>query len=258
MKRKITTIIFILQLLSSIIRGDTLGSNNLDLTQYDNMVKSSPNSITCTTSTIDNVVLLGEYVLAVSDDDKVDGTCSAGIASFAVNGNIYMFGHEIEEEIGSSVFKSNRDNNQLYSSNFMGTIVSNANNGVIAKSSSSLTEYSTIPIADTIHLGEAFLLERDYEGNIYKHPITIDAFVTLDDEQSLLFNSPESEELEAFDKNHTVFFYSSSEIDFCEGQSGSPIIQDDELIGIHFGMTDTDNGERGVSWVIWDLEIVHP
>lgn len=39
-----------------------------------------------------------------------------------------------------------------------------------------------------------------------------------------------------------MFFYSSSEIEFCEGTSGSPIIQNNELIGVHFATMQEEKG----------------
>lgn len=251
--KRIKIILAVLELLFSMI-----GSNNANLTTYDDVIKASPNSITCTTTTIDNVVLLGEYVAIVSNISEKSGVYTVGVAPFETNGNIYMFGHRMEDEVGSSVFKADRASQYIYSSDLIGTVISNSVNGVVAESDLPLTEYSTIPIAKTIQLGDAFLLERDYEGTTYKYPITIEAITTLGEDQSLLLESSQTEELETFDRNQSVFFFSSSEIDLCEGMSGSPIIQNNELIGVYFGSMETDDGKRGIAWVIWDLDIVHP
>lgn len=224
MKRKSRTFIVILVALFSI----TL-CNSIRLTPYDRMVKASPKSITCMSTTIDSVELLSEYVLIVSDE-----SATRGIASFQTDGKIYLFGHPVTEQVGSFVVKVDKSNNSIDTSNLIGEVISNTENGVIAKQLRTIREYSTIPIAQTAQLGEAFILGRDNEGNICEYAITI----------------------EAFKEDQGIFCYSSSDMQFVNGSSGFPIIQNDDLIGVHFAST--EDGKIGVGRIIWNLEIVLP
>lgn len=196
---------------------------------YDKLVKSSPKSIKCTTTTIDSVELLSEYVLIVSED-----SATRGVASFQTDDKIYLFGHQVSEQIGSFVVKVDKSDERIDMSNLIGEVISNTDNGVIAEQRGAMREYSSIPIAKTAQLGEAFMIGRDENGNICEYDITI----------------------EAFKEDQSMFLYSSSEMQFCNGLSGSLIIQNDELIGVHFAST--EDGKIGVGWIIWDLEIVLP
>ena len=196
---------------------------------YEKLVKSSPNSIECTTTTIDSVELLGEYVLIVSED-----SATRGVASFQTDNKIYLFGHQVSEQVGSSVFKVDKSNNRINTSNLIGKVISNTENGVVAEQCRSIREYSRIPIAKTVQLGNAFMIGRDENGDICEYDITI----------------------EAFKEDQSMFLYSSSEVQFYEGMSGSPIIQNGELIGVHFAST--EDKKIGVARLIWDLEIVCP
>ena len=222
MKRKIIAFVTTLIALFSIT-----GCNNTS--PYDILVKSSPKSIECKTTTIDSVELLSEYVVVVSED-----SATRGVASFQTNNKIYLFGHEVSEQVGSLIVKVDKSNNELHTSNLIGEVISNTKNGVIAEQRRNIREYTSIPIAKTAELGRAFIIERDDNGNICQHAITI----------------------EAFKEDQSMFLYSSSETQFYNGQSGSPVIQNGQLIGVHFAST--ENGKIGVSRIIWDLEIVHP
>lgn len=222
MKRKLITFLFILVVLFSIT-----GCNATS--PYEKLVKSSPNSIECTTTTIDSVELLGEYVLIVSED-----SVTRGVASFQTDNKIYLFGHQVSEQVGSFVVKVDKSNNRIDTSNLIGEVISNTENGVVAEQHRSIREYSRIPIAKTAQLGDAFMIGRDENGDICEYDITI----------------------EAFKEDQSMFLYSSSEVQFCNGMSGSPIIQNGELIGVHFASTEDD--KIGVGWIIWDLEIVCP
>lgn len=200
------------------------------LTPYEYMLTTTPNSITCTTHIVDNVILLNEYVSLVSEDSE---NIIWGVASFETGGKIYMFGHDIPEEGINYVYKVDKFGDTIYTTNLMGYVISNEEDGVIAQEIFKIGKHSTIPVAKTAQLGEAFIISRDDEGNICKYPITI----------------------EAFKEDQNSFFYSSSEVQFGEGWSGSLIIQNNELIGVHYGCI-TETG-KGVGRIIWDLEIVN-
>lgn len=203
-------------------------------TTYEDMLATTPDSITCTTQIVDNVVLLNEYVELVLEDYEKSGKCIGGVASFETEGKIYMFGHGIPEECTNYVYKVDKFGDTIHTTNLMGYVISNEEDGVIAKEVSKIGEHSTISVAKTVQLGEAFILSRDDEGNICEYPITI----------------------EGFKEDQNLFFYSSSEVQLGKGWSGSLIIQNNELIGVHFGLT-TGN-EKGAGRIIWDLEIMHP
>lgn len=220
MKRKVIAFLFILVALFSMT-----GCNATS--PYEKLIKSSPDSIECTTTTIDSVELLSEYVLIVSED-----SATRGVASFQTDNKIYLFGHQVSEQVGSFVFKVDKSNNRIDTSNLIGEVISNTENGVVAEQLRNIREYSSIPIAKTAQLGEAFMIGRDENGDICEYDITI----------------------EAFKEEQSMFLYSSSEVQFGNGLSGSPIIQNGELIGVHFAST--EDGKIGVSWIIWDLEIV--
>lgn len=201
---------------------------------YDKLVSSSPKSIQCTTATVDSVELLSEYIVVVpkiSKDSKVLAT--EGVASFQIDDKIYLFGYPISEAIGSRVVKIDKFNPKLERSNLIGEVISNTDNGVIAERSNTIREYSSISIAKTAELGEAFIVERDENGDICKKSITI----------------------EAFKEDQNIFFYSSSEVQFGGGLGGYPIIQNGELIGVHFGSTEDG---IGVGRIIWNLEMLLP
>lgn len=203
------------------------------LTPYEYMLATTPDSITCTTQIVDNVVLLNEYVELVSEDYEKSGKYIGGVASFETKGKIYMFGHSIPEENTSyDVYKVDKYGDIIYATNLMGYVISNEEDGVIAQEIFKIGEHSTIPVAKTAQLGEAFILSRNDEGNICEYPITIEGF--KEDEKS--------------------FFYSSSEVQLGDGWSGSLIIQNNELIGVHYGCT-FENG-NGMGRIIWDLEII--
>lgn len=51
-----------------------------------------------------------------------------------------------------------------------------------------------------------------------------------------------------------MFLYISSEIQFCKGLSGSPIIQNRELIGVHF-VTVMDDEKIGVGSIFMLIKI---
>ena len=195
-------------------------------TMYERIVKESPEEIHCASTTADNVTLLGEYIAIVSEN----GAGIRGVASFEKDGKIYLFGHSIEKPIGSLVFKVGKAKDEIKLSNLMGEVISNDKNGIIAEEYQKLGEYSTIPIAKSIRLGEAFLVERDDEGNIHQYPITI----------------------EAFSQEKDMFFYSSPEMQIENGISGMPIVQNNELIGVHYGRTK----KRDIGRIIWNLDMV--
>lgn len=220
MKRKVIAFLFILVALFSMT-----GCNATS--PYEKLIKSSPDSIECTTTTIDSVELLSEYVLIVSED-----SATRGVASFQTDNKIYLFGHQVSEQVGSFVFKVDKSNNRIDTSNLIGEVISNTENGVVSEQLRNIREYSSIPIAKTAQLGEAFMIGRDENGDICEYDITI----------------------EAFKEDQSMFLYSSSEVQFGNGLSGSPIIQNGELIGVHFAST--EDGKIGVGWIIWDLEIV--
>lgn len=220
MKRKVIAFLFILVALFSMT-----GCNATS--PYEKLIKSSPDSIECTTTTIDSVELLGEYVLIVSED-----SATRGVASFQTDNKIYLFGHQVSEQVGSFVVKVDKSNNRIDTSNLIGEVISNTENGVVAEQRRNIREYSSIPIAKTAQLGKAFMIGRDENGDICEYDITI----------------------EAFKEDQSMFLYSSSEVQFDNGLSGSPIIQNGELIGVHFA--GTEDGKIGVGWIIWDLEIV--
>lgn len=222
MKRKIIAFLVILMAFFSMT-----GCN--ETPQYDNLVQPSPKSIECTTETIDSVELLCEYILLVSGDYSI-----YGVASFQTDNKIYMFGHQVSQPIIKSDVKVIKYNRKSDYSNLIGEVISNTEKGVIAEQRQTIREYSSIPIAKTAQLGEAFILGRDENENICEYKINIKKFK---DDQS-------------------IFFYSSSEIEFCGGMSGSPIIQNGELIGVHYGCT--EDGKIGAGRIIWDLEIVIP
>lgn len=222
MKRKVIAFLFILVALFSMT-----GCNATS--PYEKLVKSSSNSIECTTTTIDSVELLSEYVLIVSED-----SATSGVASFQTDDKIYLFGHQVSEQVGSFVVKVDKSNNRIDTSNLIGEVISNTENGVVAEQRRNIREYSSIPIAKTAQLGEAFMIGRDENGDICEYDITI----------------------EAFKEDQSMFLYSSSEVQFGDGLSGSPIIQNGELIGVHFAST--EDGKIGVGRIIWDLEIVLP
>lgn len=195
------------------------------LTRYNKIVETSPKTITCPATTLGSVELLSECVVIVSDE-----SASRGIASFKTDNKIYMIGHPVDQQVGSPVVIITQPNNKI---ELIGEVISNKENGIIVEQLQHLKKYPTISIATTAQLGVAFILKRDDEGNIYKYPIII----------------------EAFQKNKNIFFYSScSELYFSKGMSGSPIVQNDKLIGIHFAIiTDT---KKGAGRIIWDLETV--
>ncbi len=205
------------------------------LTPYEYMLATTPDSITCTTQIVDNVVLLNEYVELCSEDYEKSGKCIGGVASFETEGKIYMFGHGIpEEDTNYDVYKVDKFGDTIYTTNLMGYVISNEDDGVIAQEIFKIGEHSTIPVAKTAQLGEAFILSRNDEGNICEYPITI----------------------EGFKENQNSFFYSSSEVQLGDGWSGSLIIQNNELIGVHYGCT-FENG-NGMGRIIWNLEIMQP
>ena len=197
-------------------------------TQYERLVKESPERVKSTTTTIDKVTLLSENVLIVSETSAV-----RGIVTFETDEKLYLMGHLVRQPVGSFVVKVDATNNDIDVSNLIGEVISNTEDGVIAEKRRSIREYQTIPIAKSAHLGEAFILGRDDEGNIKKYSISV----------------------EAFKEDQNMFFYSSSEIKFCEGTSGSPIIQNNELIGVHFASTEDE--EKGCAWLIWSLDILN-
>ncbi len=220
-RRQLIAFLFVLMMLFSIA-----GCNAIS--PYDKLAKSSPKNIKCDTTTLDSVDLLAENVLIVSDD-----SITHGVASFRINDSIYMLGHKTPESVGSFVVKADKSN-KIETSNLIGEVVSNGEDGVIAKQLRAIREYSSIPIAKTVQLGDAFIIGRDEEGSICRYAICIDAFK----------------------ENQNIFLYSSSEIEFINGTSGSPIVQNGELIGIHYAST--DDGKIGVGKIIWNLDIVHP
>lgn len=227
MKRKTIAFFVILALLFSIV-----GCSNKRTTVYDMIVKATPESITATTPTIDSVKLLCENIMVVAET-----TATKGVATFETNGEIYALGHQAAEPVGSFIVKIDPSNDEIESSNLIGRVISNTENGVIAEQCQTIREYSSIPIAKTAQLGEAFILGRDSEGNIHKYSIFI----------------------EAFKEDQSMFFYSSSEVRFEEGLSGSPIVQNNELIGVHFGHVDNEeSNKKGAGLIIWDLEILNP
>lgn len=204
-------------------------------TPYEYMLATTPDSITCTTQIVDNVVLLNEYVELVSEDYEKSGNCIGGVASFETGGKIYMFGHDIPEEYTNyDVYKVDKFGDTIYTTNLMGYVMSTEEDGVIAQEIFKIGEHSTIPVAKKAQLGEAFILSRDDEGNICEYPITI----------------------EGFKEDQNSFFYTSSEVQLGDGWSGSLIIQNNELIGVHYGCT-FENG-NGMGRIIWDLEIMQP
>ena len=222
MTRKIVLFVVMMFILFSIT-----GCSSAKATPYERLVKKSPQSVKSTTTTIDKVTLLSENIILVS------GTLGTrGIATFETDGKIYLMGHLVRQPVGSFVVKVDKTNNEIEASNLIGEVISNTENGVIAVERRSIREYETIPVAKSAHLGEAFILGRDEEGNIKEYPINI----------------------EAFKEDQNMFFYSSSEIEFCEGTSGSPIIQNNELIGVHFA---TMQEEKGCAWLIWNLDILN-
>ena len=205
------------------------------LTPYEYMLATTPDSITCTSQIVDNVVLLNEYVELVSEDYEKSGNYIGGVASFETGGKIYMFGHGIPEEYTNyDVYKVDKFGDTIYTTNLMGYVISTEEDGVIAQEIFKIGEHSTIPVAKKAQLGEAFILSRDDEGNICEYPITI----------------------EGFKEDQNSFFYTSSEVQLGDGWSGSLIIQNNELIGVHYGCT-FENG-NGMGRIIWDLEIMQP
>ncbi len=228
---------FILILIDIIIcsRIITKMSTSEVLTPYEYMLATTPDNITCTSPIVDNVVLLNEYVELISEDYENSGNYIGGVASFETGGKIYMFGHGIpEEDTNYDVYKVDKFGNTIYTTNLMGYVISNEDDGVIAQEIFKIGEHSTIPVAKKAHLGEAFILSRDDEGNICEYPITI----------------------EGFKEDQNSFFYTSSEVQLGDGWSGSLIIQNNELIGVHYGCT-FENG-NGMGRIIWDLEIMQP
>ena len=203
------------------------------LSPYQKLVKMSPTEIECpdTDATIEFVQLLSEYVMVISEDEA-----SYGVATFKVEDDIYIFGHENFKEIGGLVVKVNKDDYYgIDSSNLIAEVVEDTEMGVIAKQcKEDIREYANIPVAKNVQLGEAYMLLRDESGNLCKYAITI----------------------EAFKEDQGIFLYSSSEIQFCKGMSGTPIVQNGEIIGVHFASM--EDHEVGVARIIWELEIVHP
>lgn len=205
------------------------------LTPYENMLATTPDSITCTTQIVDNVVVLNEYVELVPEDYEKSENYIGGVASFETGGKIYMFGHGIPEEYTNyDVYKVDKFGDTIYTTNLMGYVISTEEDGVIAQEIFKIGEHSTIPVAKKAQLGEAFILSRDDEGNICEYPITI----------------------EGFKEDQNSFFYTSYEVQLGDGWSGSLIIQNNELIGVHYECT-FENG-NGMGRIIWDLEIMQP
>ena len=164
MKRKVIAFLFILVALFSMTVCNPTSP-------YERLVKSSPDSIECTTTTIDSVELLGEYVLVVSED-----SAARGVASFQTDDKIYLFGHQVPEEVGSFVVKVDKSSNRIDTANLIGKVISNTENGVVAEQRRNIREYSSIPIAKTAQLGEAFIIGRDENGDIFENDITIEVF----------------------------------------------------------------------------------
>lgn len=223
MKRKVIALLFMLVALFSMTGCKATSP-------YDNLVKSSPDSIECTTTIIDSVELLSEYIVVVSKETEIGTT---GVAAFQTDDKIYLSG-EFSQQAGSYVVKVDKSNKELEDSNLIGEVISNTDKGVIAKQRRNIREYSSIPVAKTVQLGKASMIGRDEKGNICEYDITI----------------------EAFKEDQSIFFYSSSEIQLCKEMGGFPIIQNGKLIGVHFGTA--EDGKIGAGWIIWDLEIVLP
>lgn len=256
MKRRILRCFAILLLVFAIGGRSAL---ELESTPDGMDVTVNLDSITCETETIDSVTLLAEEVGVASNTDNVE-TASNGIASFQTDEKAYIFGHWINNEVGSPVFKVSRTGKEISIGSHIGNVISNEDKGVVMKSYLDVTEYPSIPIAKSIQKGEAFILKRDECGNIHKYPITILDIATLGEDNnksiSISMNDLETGELRTINTGH-IIGYVSSEYDFGPGSSGAPIIQNDELIGVHFGNKYINNKNLGVAWVIWDLDIVN-
>lgn len=255
MKRRILRCFAILLLVFSIGGKSAL---ELESTPDDMDVTVNPDSITCETETIDSVTLLAEEVeIAFTDAPEIKAN---GIASFQTNGKVYMFGHWITNKHGNPIFKIGRTGEEISLDTQIDNVISNEDKGVVVKSSLDVTEYPSIPIAKSIQKGEAFILKRDECGNIHKYPITILDIATLGEDNSksisISINDLETRELRTINTGH-IIEYVSSEYDFGPGSSGAPIIQNNELIGVHFCNKYINNKNLGGAWVIWDLDIVN-
>lgn len=190
------------------------------------------NKIRCTNEIVENVTLLSEYVVTC-DEKGCGGT--TGVATFETNGKIYLYGHSISNEIGNLVYKikSSFDKEIIVSSSdLIGRVIANEEEGVIAEEYQKNREYKTIPIAKKIRLGEAYILARDEKGNFQKFTVNITNFQESED----------------------FFYYTSSEVQFKKGMSGMPIVQNDELIGVHYGSN--EDKTVGIGRIIWNLDLV--
>ena len=198
-------------------------------TAYDSLKESSPTEIEGEKTTVKEVELIVENVAIVSDDERIERDGTLGIATFTADGKVYMIGHETDQKVGSKVYKVNKSDNRINESDLIGEVIANQEKGVLAEPSSFTKTYSKITVAKTAHLGEATLLGRDDDGNICEYPINI----------------------EAFEEEKDMIFYSFPEAYSKEGSAGAPIIQDNKLIGVDFGTTQEEG--KGVGWTIWSI-----
>ena len=218
MKRKLRKFRIILWLSLTIV----IWSYNIRT--ISNIVQTMNNSkISCTNEIVENVTLLSEYV-TICDEKGYDGT--SGVAAFETNGKIYLYGHSTSNEIGSLLYKIKSSFDKevtVSSSELIGRVIVNEKEGTIAEEYQRIRQYTTIPLARTIQVGDAYILARDEEGNLHQ-------------------------------EKEGVFYYTSSEVQFKRGMSGMPIIQNDRLIGVHYG----SNEERavGAGRIIWNLDLV--
>jgi|GEM_PF-3928792 len=170
-------------------------------------------------------------------------------ASFKSDGKIYAVGHAVAPQYlyVADVYRAMPQvgvKNDDYSALFMtsvliGQIEENNNNGVIITDNGNYAKkYSSFPVANEIYDGEAYFLIRNEQGKIRKIPINIE-FIQYEGETHLSYYLEDE--------------WLLSNGGFQEGTSGSPIMQNGKIIGVHWA-TDNDDKLLGIAKVIWNTD----
>lgn len=184
-----------------------------------------------------------------------------GVASFKIDDVIYCSGHVMSDfSLGNEIYsyptsvRFNPDEekcegsiepifNKLtdYKYPFGKVIYNNYSGVLISVEDTKSNDYLNVPIANEILTGDAELLMRDENGEIQEYSITIIDESYGNKDTFLLITSTD----ERFLKKTNGFVL---------GISGSPIIQNNKLIGVVYGAK--KNIQIGVLRVIWNTSCI--
>lgn len=220
--------------------------------------------VECSTTIPKDVLIIAEFGAVFTSY----GEClSLGVISFKFEDKLYGIGHESPEITEFLDFYSNESPLTLavykilpefsipygdspgfvYSHNYngevLGEVLENINDGlIISPSDIDTTKYLNIPIATSIYSGDAEIWMRDNKGALYSYEIAIQ--ITTQDGEKVIGITVTDDNL--LNMTNGII----------PGMSGSPIIQDGNIIGVVTNVYNSkqDQGKYGFGKIIWDID----